>query len=191
MYLGLKEDIVIEGFCMPGVMQPENFLPAFILQKTIEQPTVKTFENVTALKLIKKDNCIIGLHAYDFQSAKNIIFKTKAVIIATGGLSRVFLRSTNPYTATGDGIAMAYDAGAKIADLEFIQFHPTALFVPGKEAYLISEAVRGEGAWLLNEKGERFMKDVHPLAELAPRDVVAYNIFKQLKISKSDRIFLP
>ena len=165
-------------------------LTSFKLQKVKEQPTVKSFENVTAIKLIKENNCIVGLHAYDFVSGLNVIFKTKAVIIATGGLSRIFLRSTNPYTATGDGIAMAYEAGAKISDLEFIQFHPTALFVPGKEAYLISEAVRGEGAWLLNEKGERFMKEVHPLAELAPRDVVAFNIFKQLQQSKTDHIYL-
>lgn len=165
-------------------------LTSFMLKKAIEQPNVKSFENVTAIKLIRQNNCIVGLHAYDFVSRKNIIFKTKAVIIATGGLSRVFLRSTNPYTATGDGIAMAYEAGAKIADLEFIQFHPTALFVPGKEAYLISEAVRGEGAWLLNKNGDRFMKDVHQLAELAPRDVVAFNIYKQLKQNKTDHIFL-
>ncbi len=163
---------------------------SFMLQKVKEQPSVKSFENVTAIKLVQQDNCIVGLHAYDFISGKNVIFKTRAVIIATGGLSRVFLRSTNPYTATGDGIAMAYEAGAEIADLEFIQFHPTALFVPGKEAYLISEAVRGEGAWLLNEKGERFMKDIHPLAELAPRDVVAFNIFKQLQLAKTDHIYL-
>ncbi len=167
-----------------------KLLTSFKLQKVKEQPSVKSFENVTAIKLLKQNNCIVGLHAYDFVSAKNIIFKTKAVIIATGGLARVFLRSTNPYTATGDGIAMAYEAGAKISDIEFIQFHPTALFVPGKEAYLISEAVRGEGAWLLNEKGERFMKDTHPLAELAPRDVVAFNIFKQLQLAKSDHIYL-
>ncbi len=165
-------------------------LTSFMLKKAIEQPNVKSFENVTAIKLIRQKNCIVGLHAYDFVTGKNIIFKTKAVIIATGGLSRVFLRSTNPYTATGDGIAMAFEAGAKIADLEFIQFHPTALFVPGKEAYLISEAVRGEGAWLLNEKGDRFMKDVHQLAELAPRDVVAHSIYKQLKLNKTDHIYL-
>ncbi|HPE75653.1 MAG TPA: L-aspartate oxidase [Draconibacterium sp.] len=165
-------------------------LTSFMLQKVKEQPSVKSFENVTAIKLIQQCNCIVGLHAYDFVSRKNIIFKTKAVIIATGGLSRIFLRSTNPYTATGDGIAMAYEAGARIADLEFIQFHPTALFAPGKEAYLISEAVRGEGAWLLNEKGERFMKEIHPLAELAPRDVVAFNIFKQLQKAKTNHIYL-
>jgi L-aspartate oxidase len=167
-----------------------KLLTSFLLQKVKERPTVESFENVTAIRLLQQNNCIVGLHAYDFVSRENIIFKAKAVIIATGGLSRVFLRSTNPYTATGDGIAMAYEVGAKIADLEFIQFHPTALFSPGKEAYLISEAVRGEGAWLLNEKGERFMKDVHPLAELAPRDVVAFNIFKQLQLAKTDHIYL-
>jgi L-aspartate oxidase len=167
-----------------------KILTSFMLKKAIEQPTVQAFENVTAIRLIKQNNCIVGLHAYDFISKKNIVFKTKAVIIATGGLSRVFLRSTNPYTATGDGIAMAFEAGAKIADLEFIQFHPTALNVQGKEAYLISEAVRGEGAWLLNENGERFMNGIHPLAELAPRDVVAYNIYKQLRQSKTGRIYL-
>jgi L-aspartate oxidase len=167
-----------------------KMVTSFKLKKVLEQPSVTPFENVTAIKLIQQSNCIVGLHAYDFVTRKNIIFKTKAVIVATGGLSRVFLRSTNPYTATGDGIALAYESGAKIADLEFIQFHPTALFVPGKEAYLISEAVRGEGAWLLNEKGERFMKTLHPLAELAPRDVVAFSIFKQLQQTKTDHVYL-
>jgi len=167
-----------------------KMVTSFKLKKVLELSAVTPFENVTAIKLIKQKNCIAGLHAYDFVTRKNIIFKTKAIIVATGGLSRVFLRSTNPYTATGDGIAMSYKAGAKIADLEFIQFHPTALFIPGKEAYLISEAVRGEGAWLLNEKGERFMKNIHPLAELAPRDVVSFNIYRQLQQPGTNHIYL-
>jgi len=167
-----------------------KMVTSFKLKKVLELSAVTPFENVTAIKLIRQKNCIAGLHAYDFVTRKNIIFKTKAIIVATGGLSRVFLRSTNPYTATGDGIAMAYEAGAKIADLEFIQFHPTALFIPGKEAYLISEAVRGEGAWLLNEKDKRFMKNIHPLAELAPRDVVAFNIYKQLQQPGTNHIYL-
>jgi L-aspartate oxidase len=165
-------------------------LTCFMLQKVKEQPQVEAFENVAAIKLLKNNNCICGVQAYNFASGKNIIFKSKAVIIATGGLSRVFARSTNPHTATGDGVAMAFDAGAKVADLEFVQFHPSALYVPGKDAYLISEAVRGEGAWLLNEKGERFMKDIHPLAELAPRDVVAYSIFRQIQKSEKKHIYL-
>ncbi len=165
-------------------------LTCFLLNLTKEQKNVQPFEFVAAIKLLHNNNCMFGVQAYDFKTNKNIVFKTKAVILATGGLSRVFARSTNPHTATGDGIAMAYEAGAKLADMEFIQFHPSALYVPNKEAYLISEAVRGEGAWLLNNKGERFMKDIHPLAELAPRDVVAYSIFRQIQKSDKKHIYL-
>ncbi|MCY1721279.1 L-aspartate oxidase [Prolixibacteraceae bacterium Z1-6] len=165
-------------------------LTCFKLDLIRKEKNVQAFEFVAAIKLLHKDNCMLGVQAYDFKTNKNIVFKTKAVILATGGLSRIFSRSTNPHTATGDGIAMAYEAGAKLADLEFIQFHPSALYVPKKEAYLISEAVRGEGAWLLNQKGDRFMKDIHPLAELAPRDVVAYSIFRQIQKSDKKHIYL-
>ncbi len=165
-------------------------LTSFLLNLVKAQPSIKPFEFVSAIRLLSNENCITGVHAYDFSTKKNIVFSSKSVILATGGLSRIFARTTNPHTATGDGIAMAYEVGARLADLEFIQFHPSALFVPGKEAYLISEAVRGEGAWLLNEKGERFMKDIHPLAELAPRDVVAYSIFRQIQKSERKHIYL-
>ncbi|MDR2910837.1 MAG: L-aspartate oxidase [Bacteroidales bacterium] len=165
-------------------------LTSFMLNKVKEIQAIKSFEYVAALKLLQKNGCIVGVQCYDFATGKNIIFKAKAVILATGGLSRLYIRSTNPYTATGEGIAMAYEAGAKIADMEFIQFHPSALYIPGQEAYLISEAVRGEGAWLLDENGRRFMKEAHPLAELAPRDVVAYNIFKKIQTSEANNIYL-
>lgn len=165
-------------------------LTCFKLGLVKKQKNIHSFDFVAAIKLLHKNNCITGVQAYDFNTNKNIIFKSKAVILATGGLSRVFTRSTNPHTATGDGIALAYEAGAKIADLEFIQFHPSALCLPNQDAYLISEAVRGEGAWLLNNKGERFMKDIHPLAELAPRDVVAYSIFRQMQESGEKHIYL-
>ncbi len=165
-------------------------LTCFMLKKVQGQKNIKAFEYVAAIGLIQGNGCVLGVHAFDFATGKNIVFKSKAVILATGGLSRIYSRSTNPHTATGDGIAMAYNAGAKIADIEFIQFHPSALYIPGKEAYLISEAVRGEGAWLLDENGERFMEGVHPQAELAPRDVVAYNIFRRIQKSKSDNVFL-
>lgn len=165
-------------------------LTCFFLDKVKKQPSVVPFEYTAVVKLLKNDDQIIGVMAIDFKTGENIIIKTKAVILATGGLSRVFERSTNPHTATGDGIALAWEAEARIADIEFIQFHPSALYVPGKEAYLISEAVRGEGAWLLDQDGKRFMKDIHPLAELAPRDVVAYNIFKKINDSGSGFIYL-
>ena len=165
-------------------------LTSFKLQKVKEQESVTAFEYVAVVKLLIRNNRIYGVQGYDFVSGENIIFKAKAVILATGGLSRVYARSTNPHTATGEGIALAWESGARIADLEFIQFHPSALSVPGKDAYLISEAVRGEGAWLLNKNGERFMKDIHPLVELAPRDVVAYSIFRQIQKTNSNYIYL-
>ena len=162
----------------------------FLLELVKKQKNIQAFERVAAVKLLHENNCMYGVQTYDFESGKNVIFKAKAVVLATGGLSRVFARSTNPHTATGDGIALAYEAGAKLADIEFIQFHPSALYQEGEDAYLISEAVRGEGAWLLNSKGERFMKDIHPLAELAPRDVVAYSIFRQIQKSDKKHIYL-
>ena len=97
----------------------------------------------------------------------------RAVLIASGGAGQVYSDTTNPAVATGDGIALAHQAGAELADMEFYQFHPTALSLPGAPRFLLSEALRGEGAWLRNDRGERFMEHVHPLLELAPRDVVA------------------
>lgn len=165
-------------------------LTCFMLEKVKSQPSVSVFEYVAVVKLLHQNNCVFGVQGIHFVTGKNIIFRAKAVILATGGLSRVFARSTNPHTATGDGIAMSFEAGARVADMEFIQFHPSALYLPGEDAYLISEAVRGEGAWLLNEKGERFMTGVHELAELAPRDIVAYSIFKEIQNSRSEFVYL-
>jgi L-aspartate oxidase len=117
----------------------------------------------------------------------------RAVVLATGGIGQVFRSSTNPREATGDGVAAALRAGADVADLEFVQFHPTVLWLgPGARGQqpLISEAVRGEGALLLDVNGVRFMPAVHPMAELAPRDVVAKAIVRQLAATGSDRVFL-
>jgi L-aspartate oxidase len=104
---------------------------------------------------------------------------TRAVLIAAGGAGQVYSETTNPAVATGDGIALAAEAGAELADMEFYQFHPTALSLPGVPRFLISEALRGEGAYLRNDKGERFMERSHPLLELAPRDVVARAIARE------------
>ncbi|HOF54612.1 MAG TPA: L-aspartate oxidase [Prolixibacteraceae bacterium] len=165
-------------------------LTRFLLQKVVETKNIHPFEFTAVVRLLGNGGCVYGVQGLDFYTGENIIFTARAVIMASGGLSRVYSRSTNPHTATGDGIALAYQAGAQVADLEFIQFHPTALTLPGKEAFLISEAVRGEGAWLLNSSGERFMKQIHPLAELAPRDVVAYSIFRQMLTNEDPRVFL-
>jgi len=109
----------------------------------------------------------------------------KAVLLATGGAGQVYSDTTNASVATGDGIAMAYRAGAAISDMEFFQFHPTALSAPGAPRFLLSEALRGEGARLLNPTGERFMPRYHPMAELAPRDVVARAIVQEIAASKA------
>ncbi len=165
-------------------------LTCFMLNKVLEQENIQTFEFTAATKLIIKNNTCAGVQAIDFVSGKNLVFQSSSCILATGGLSRIFSRTTNPHTATGDGIALAYDVGAKVEDMEFIQFHPSALYVENKDAFLISEAVRGEGAWLLNKNEERFMTGIHPLAELAPRDVVAFSIYQQMKKDESPYIYL-
>ncbi len=165
-------------------------LTRFLLQKVVEKENIFAFEFTAVVRFLVRDGCVFGVQGLDFFTGENLLFRARAVIMATGGLSRVYSRSTNPHTATGDGIALAYQAGARIADLEFIQFHPTALYMPGDDAFLISEAVRGEGAWLLNSGGKRFMEGIHPMAELAPRDVVAYSIFREMHQRGDDCVYL-
>jgi L-aspartate oxidase len=116
--------------------------------------------------------------------------RARSVLLATGGLGRVYVNTTNPDVATGDGVAMAWRAGAEMQDLEFVQFHPTALHVEGAPRFLLSEALRGEGAHLLNAAGERFMERYHPLKELAPRDVVARAIVREMTATGSPHVFL-
>lgn len=165
-------------------------LTRFMLQRVSSRKNIQAFENTTVVDLLIRDNQCYGAQALEFKTRKNILFYAKAVIIATGGLARIYTRTTNPHTATGDGYALAYQAGAALEDMEFIQFHPTALHLEDKDAFLISEAVRGEGAYLVNENGERFMIGQHELADLAPRDVVSFAIFKEIEKSKSGHVFL-
>src|SRR5574337_972406 len=112
--------------------------------------------------------------------------RARAVLLATGGLGQVYRETTNPAVATGDGVAMAYRAGAELSDLEFVQFHPTALYVKGAPRFLLSEALRGEGAYLRNPELARFMPRYHEMAELAPRDVVARAIAHELEVEHVD-----
>jgi len=115
----------------------------------------------------------------DAQHVNPVRVSARAVLVASGGAGQVYSDTTNPAVATGDGIALAADAGAELADMEFYQFHPTAISLPGVPRFLLSEALRGEGAYLRNERGERFMEKYHPLLELAPRDVVARAITRE------------
>ncbi len=112
----------------------------FMLQRVSDKKNIQAFENTTVVDLLIAENRCYGAQALEFRTKKNIIFKSNAVIIATGGLARIYTRTTNPHTATGDGYALGYRAGAKLADMEFIQFHPTALHLKDKDAFLISEA---------------------------------------------------
>jgi L-aspartate oxidase len=145
-----------------------------------ESPSITVVENVTADDIILDDDRVAGVYAHGNDNDAHA-YLASAVVLATGGIGRLYRYTTNPVEATGDGIAMAARCGALLSDMEFVQFHPTALAIGADPMPLVTEAVRGEGAVLLNDLGERFMLAIHPDAELAPRDVVARAIFEQLQ----------
>jgi len=153
-------------------------------------PAITILDFTLASKLMVKRGSVAGVEAIDLQSGRIEEFEAPAVVLATGGAGRLYSHTTNPEVATGDGIALAFDAGAEVADLEFYQFHPTALRVEGAPPFLISEAVRGEGAVLRNSRGEAFMRHYHELADLAPRDVVARAIVAEMRQAHADHVLL-
>lgn len=172
-----------------------------LLKRIAETENISVFEHHFAIDLITKskakqnlnkepNNSIVGLYVYDTKNNIVKTFKTPVVMLATGGTGCVYLYTTNPTIATGDGIAMAYRAGAEVANLEFIQFHPTALYSQTGERFLISEAVRGEGAILRNVKGEAFMSRYDSRKDLAPRDIVARAIDSEMKRLGSPHVWL-
>jgi L-aspartate oxidase len=140
--------------------------------------TVTLQEWTTTVSLDLEDGAVCGVTLLDRGGSLRHV-RSRAVLLASGGAGQVYSNTTNPAVATGDGIAMAWNAGAEIADMEFYQFHPTALSLPGVPRFLLSEALRGEGAYLINAHGERFMERYHRLLELAPRDVVARAITRE------------
>uniref|UniRef100_A0A7C4XFV4 L-aspartate oxidase n=1 Tax=candidate division WOR-3 bacterium TaxID=2052148 RepID=A0A7C4XFV4_UNCW3 len=153
-----------------------------VLTEEAKKRNIIISENEIVLDLIAKDGECLGLYYLDANSRKIESIFASATILATGGIGQVYEHTTNPPIATGDGIAMAYRIGAEIANMEFVQFHPTAVYhikIDGR-SFLISEAVRGEGGILKTIRGEPFMKKYHPLANLAPRDVVARSCIKEM-----------
>lgn len=162
----------------------------FLIKKIKANHRIKVLDNTLVHKLIVENNKCIGAEAFKWFAKEDIVLIAKSIILASGGASGIYLRTTNPHSSTGDGIGLAYNSGSEIKDLEFIQFHPTAFSSPSGKTFLISEAVRGEGAYLVNSDGERFMLNKHELAELAPRDIVSKAIFEEMQKSNSDNVFL-
>ena len=160
------------------------------LSEQVRMSPVKVLEYCLATEIILSGGQVCGIKAIDFRSGFIEEFGCKFIILATGGAGRLFKYTTNGDTATGDGIALAFQSGAEIADMEFFQFHPTALKLPGVSPFLISEAVRGEGGVLRNVDNRRFMPDYSQDADLAPRDVVARSILFEMRKTGSDRVFL-
>jgi L-aspartate oxidase len=160
-----------------------------LIGRVRHNPNIRILENFYAIDLLTDDNKCLGIIGHERNRGPQIIWAANT-ILATGGAGRLYRETTNPETATGDGIAMAYRAGAVLRDLEFVQFHPTTLYIAGATRALISETVRGEGAILLDNKGRRFMKDYHEAAELAPRDIVSRAILAQMRKTESTHVYL-
>ena len=162
---------------------------ALIIQ-TKRQDNIRVFEHEIAVDLIAQDGVCCGAYVLDTETEEISTFRAKVTMLATGGCGRVYLHTTNPDIATGDGVAMTYRAGAKIANMEFIQFHPTSLCHPDARSFLISEAVRGEGGILRLRDGSTFMENYHEMGCLAPRDIVARAIDAELKKNGAECVFL-
>jgi L-aspartate oxidase len=168
-----------------------------LLNAVAQQPNIQIFENHIAVDLIVSQklgqagaNRCFGAYVFDKKGNRVWAFTAPVTLLATGGCGKVYLYTTNPDIATGDGVAMAYRAGATIADMEFVQFHPTCLYHPQAKSFLISEAVRGEGGILKTLEGREFMDAYHPLKSLAPRDVVARAIDSEMKQSGAEHVWL-
>ena len=159
---------------------PGREIGRVLWQKVQSHPRVRVFDDALAMSLLAHGGECRGVLFVD-RDGKPDRVEASRTLIATGGAGQVFRETTNPAIATGDGIAMAFDAGARVVDLEFIQFHPTALSVAGAPRFLLSEALRGEGAWLVNAAGERFVHRYESAGDLASRDLVARAIVREME----------
>jgi len=151
---------------------------------------IPVMENYLATNIIIEDGRVRGVRALNNYSGEVLELGCRHLVLATGGAGQLYTVTTNPYVATGDGVALAYQSGAQVMDMEFFQFHPTVLILPDVPPFLISEAVRGEGAVLRNARGKRFMPEYSPQAELAPRDVVSRSIVMEMQCTASDRVYV-
>ncbi|MBN1644117.1 MAG: FAD-binding protein, partial [Dehalococcoidales bacterium] len=160
------------------------------LSKRVRGTDIRVLENCLATEILQENGKVGGVKTLDLRTGSVKDFECRCLILATGGAGQLYKFNTNSEIATGDGIALAFEAGAEIVDMEFFQFHPTALHLPGVPPFLISEAVRGEGGILRNIKGHRFMPDYTPEKELASRDVVARSILYEMEKTGADNVFI-
>ncbi len=170
-----------------------RWITEFVISKVEEKENITVYENTSLLDLLVADGVCYGVRCWSENPAlgepqhekeigREVLLYANNVFLTSGGTSAIYARTTNPQTTIGDGLAIAYKNGCRIMDMEFIQFHPSGLYIKDSaKAFLISEAVRGEGAHLMGKDGKRFMVPVHELAELAPRDIVARSIYKQMQ----------
>jgi L-aspartate oxidase len=161
-----------------------------LIRKVRDDSNIRILEHLYVIDLLTNDdNRCVGIIGHDKRRGPQIIWAANT-ILATGGAGRLYRETTNPEVATGDGIAMAYRAGAVLRDLEFVQFHPTTLYIAGATRALITETLRGEGAVLLDSDGKRFMGDYHQAGELAPRDIVSRAILARMRETESTHVYL-
>ena len=159
-----------------------------MFEAALKKDNITLLDNAFAMNLIVQNHRVYGLRVIK-NSEMKVVFAS-SIVIATGGVGELYKNTTNSNVSTADGIAMAYDVGAEVKDMEFVQFHPTALNASGHSHFLISEAVRGEGGILRNEDGVAFMSDYHPLKDLAPRSIVSKAIFEEAEKQGNDHIYL-
>jgi len=160
-----------------------------LITKLHQEENISILEDTFTIDLLSQDNTCYGAIVQSKDKERYLIFSHQT-ILATGGVCQIYRETTNSIIATGDGMALAYRAGASLMDMEFIQFHPTTLYIAGASRALISEAVRGEGGILKNKFGERFMEKYHPDLELAPRDIVSRSILTELKQTNDTHVYL-
>ncbi len=176
------EEALLDGIAKQGVTVLEHF---FVIDLITSSKLRRR-----GLDVPGKEDRLLGLYALNVKSGEVETFRSQALVLATGGVGRVYQYTTNPSIATGDGVAMAYRAGVPVMNMEFVQFHPTTLYTKTDERFLITEAVRGEGAVLRDESGNTFMGRYHEQADLAPRDVVARAIDQEMKRSGAPHVWL-
>ncbi len=179
-----------------------RWITEFVISKVEEKENITVYENTSLLDLLVADGVCYGVRCWsenpalgeplnEKEKGREVLLYANNVFLTSGGTSAIYARTTNPQTTIGDGLAIAYKNGCRIMDMEFIQFHPSGLYInDSSKAFLISEAVRGEGAHLMGKDGKRFMVPIHELAELAPRDIVARSIYKQMQKDKMPYVTL-